>query len=198
MENISIAKEIADGLRVIFDFNLRNILLYGNHGEVQQYKELIKPGRKIPRNPPLGNQKAEILFSNQSGKISNRRQSNATSVDLVPSCHSSTTSSQSTTSRGSLNPPGVNPTSPQAIKVLRELHKWKLVPDNIYEETSKKPMESLIYGPIHLLRLFVKLPEIVGKMSLPVKTKKSLVKFMESVVDYFQNHQDLFDNDDMV
>ena len=36
-DSINIAKEIADGLRTIFDFNLRAILLYGNHGEVQQY-----------------------------------------------------------------------------------------------------------------------------------------------------------------
>ena len=41
-DSINIAKEIADGLRTIFDFNLRAILLYGNHGEVQQYDKGCK------------------------------------------------------------------------------------------------------------------------------------------------------------
>ena len=43
LDSINIAKEIADGLRVIFDFNLRAILLYGSHGEVKQYNEVMKP-----------------------------------------------------------------------------------------------------------------------------------------------------------
>ena len=46
-DSINIAKEIADGLRTIFDFNLRAILLYGNHGEVQQYNEIMTPGMII-------------------------------------------------------------------------------------------------------------------------------------------------------
>ena len=114
----------------------------------------------------------------------------------MPSSRSSTTSSQ-TSSRASssagLNPPAASPTSPQAIKVLRELQEWRLVPDSMYEDKSKKPIESIVYGPIFLLRLFVKLPEIVGKMTMPNKTKKLVVKYMDTVIDYLQSHQDLFD-----
>ena len=43
-DSISIAKEIADGLRIIFDFNLSSILLYRNHGEAKQYNEVMKAG----------------------------------------------------------------------------------------------------------------------------------------------------------
>ena len=82
---------------------------------------------------------------------------------------------------------------PQAIQVLRDLQEWKLVPDSLYQDTSKKPLESLIYGPIHLLRLFVKLPEIIGLMStMPVKKKKLVLKYMDSVLEYLQSHQDFF------
>ena len=49
MTNINLAKEIADGLRVMFDFNLRSVLLYGSHGEVKQYNEVMKPG-KLKKN----------------------------------------------------------------------------------------------------------------------------------------------------
>ena len=82
---------------------------------------------------------------------------------------------------------------PQAIQVLRDLQEWRLVPDNLYQDTSKKPLESLIYGPIHLLRLFVKLPEIIGLMNtMPVKKKKLVLKYMDSVLEYLQSHQDFF------
>ncbi len=50
----------------------------------------------------------------------------------------------------------------------------------------------MVYGPIHLLRLFVKLPEILSKMDMPVKTKKLVVKYMDSVLEYLRNHPDLF------
>jgi hypothetical protein len=67
-----------------------------------------------------------------------------------------------------------------------------LVPDTFYEEQNKKPMASLVYGPIHFLRLCVKLPDILAKMSLPVKTRKLVVKYMDTVLDYLQSHQDIF------
>ena len=112
------------------------------------------------------------------------------------SSQSSTTSSQSTvpcSNPRSLNPPAASPTTPQAIQVLRDLQEWRLVPDSIYRESAKKPLESLVYGPIHLLRLFVKLPEIMGMMnSMPVKKKKLVLKYMDSVLEYLQSHQDFF------
>lgn len=182
MTNINLSKEIADGLRIIFDFNLRSILLYGSHGESKQYAEVMKPGR-VQKRPPFS-----TLKPHQS-----RRQS----LDVMPvSSHSSTTSSQSVSSVTSnptgLNPPAASPTSPQAIQVLRDLQEWRLLPDHLYEDRSKQPLESMVYGPIYLLRLFVKLPEVIGKMNMPVKTKKLVIKYMDSVVDYMQRHQDIF------
>ena len=96
---------------------------------------------------------------------SSRRQSINTTMESAAgiSSKSSTTSSQSTVPGSnpgsSLNPPAASPTTPQAIQVLRDLQEWRLVPDSIYRDSAKKPLESLVYGPIHLLRLFVKLPE---------------------------------------
>ena len=64
LDSINIAKEIADGLRVIFDFNLRAILLYGSHGEVKQYNEVMKPGKVQKRTLILPH-----LPSTSSGKL---------------------------------------------------------------------------------------------------------------------------------
>ncbi len=47
-QNINMAKEFVDGLRVIFDFNLKSILLYGGScGESKQYNDLMKPGKHL-------------------------------------------------------------------------------------------------------------------------------------------------------
>ena len=66
LDSINIAKEIADGLRVIFDFNLRAILLYGSHGEVKQYNEVMKPGKVQKRtsiSPHLPSTSSEKFLS---------------------------------------------------------------------------------------------------------------------------------------
>ena len=188
LDSINIAKEIADGLRVIFDFNLSTILLYRNHGEAKQYNEVMKPGRVLQKRlrPP-----ASTASENLSSKsfLSRRR-----STSDLPSmnCESESTSSSTSDFKSHECTSAAPPTSPQAIQLLRELQDWRLVPDAIYENKQKKPLESMIYGPIHFLRLFVKLPDILGKMAMPVKTKKLVVKYMDSVLDYLQTHQDLF------
>jgi len=170
--------------------------LYGNHGEVQQYNEVMTPG-KIPQRTLITQPTLHLTkLQSTSSSARNRRQSSTTVEPLAASSQSSTTSSQSTTpssNLSSLNPPAASPTTPQAIQVLRDLQEWRLVPDSLYKDTSKKPLESLVYGPIHLLRLFVKLPEIIGLMNtMPVKKKKLVLKYMDSVLEYLQSHQDFF------
>ena len=73
---------------------------------------------------------------------------------------------------------------------MRSVESWKLVPQSLY--LKNPPLPSLVYGPIHLLRLFVKMPEILGRMPLPPKTCKLIVKYMDAVLEYFEGHQDLF------
>ena len=41
---------------------------------------------------------------------------------------------------------------------------------------------SLIYGPQHLLRLFVKLPEILGRMKLDEARLSRLLKFIQGFI----------------
>ena len=105
----------------------------------------------------------------------------------------STNSRSTATNRTSLLMPPVaasSPSTPAANKVMRSVDSWKLVPQAVYLESP--PIPSLIYGPIHLLRLFVKMPEILGRMNLPPKTCKMIVKYMDAVLEYFEAHPDLF------
>merc|ERR1711860_104703 len=104
-DSINLAKEIADTLRIIFDFNLKAILLYGSHGETKQYHEVMKPGKVQKRItvPTTIEVEQPICYHPNDGNASSR---------------SSTTSGRSSATP-SLNPPSASPTSPQSIKVLR-------------------------------------------------------------------------------
>nr|XP_021485024.1 male-specific lethal 3 homolog isoform X3 [Meriones unguiculatus] len=67
---------------------------------------------------------------------------------------------------------------------INEVLSWKLVPDN-YPPGEQPPPPSYIYGAQHLLRLFVKLPEILGKMSFSEKNLKALLKHFDLFLRYF-------------
>ena len=80
LESIDLAKEIVDGLRVIFDFNLLGILLYGSHGEVKQYNEVMKPG-KVQKQRTLitkPNLRIPTKIMMPPASVRNRRQSSTT------------------------------------------------------------------------------------------------------------------------
>ncbi|XP_068124455.1 MSL complex subunit 3 isoform X4 [Hyperolius riggenbachi] len=69
---------------------------------------------------------------------------------------------------------------------------WKLMPEN-YPQSDQPPPPSYIYGSQHLLRLFVKLPEIMGKMFFAEKNLKVLVKHFELFLRFLaEYHEDFF------
>ncbi|XP_063084954.1 male-specific lethal 3 homolog [Cavia porcellus] len=69
---------------------------------------------------------------------------------------------------------------------------WKLVPDS-YPPSDQPPPPSYIYGAQHLLRLFIKLPEILGKVSFAEKTLKALLKHLDLFLRFLaEYHADLF------
>ena len=89
---------------------------------------------------------------------------------------------------------------------MRSLHEWQLVPRIDSESNLKSSntdnsnqrqkdceiLPSLIYGPIHLLRLFVKMPEILGRMKIPQKRSKIIIKYVDSLLKYLESQPDLF------
>ena len=68
-------------------------------------------------------------------------------------------------------------------KEINEVLSWKLVPDS-YPPGDQPPPPSYIYGAQHLLRLFVKLPEILGKISFSEKNLKALLKHFDLLLRY--------------
>uniref|UniRef100_A0A3Q1I1L4 MSL complex subunit 3 n=1 Tax=Acanthochromis polyacanthus TaxID=80966 RepID=A0A3Q1I1L4_9TELE len=75
---------------------------------------------------------------------------------------------------------------------LNEVLSWKLTPDN-YPLTDQPPPPSYLYGAQHLLRLFVKLPEILGKMQIPERNLRALIKHLELFLRFLAEfHEDFF------
>ncbi|XP_049624141.1 male-specific lethal 3 homolog [Suncus etruscus] len=74
---------------------------------------------------------------------------------------------------------------------VNEVLAWKLVPES-YPPSDQPPPASFIYGAHHLLRLFVKLPEILGKMSLSEKNLKALLKHLDLFLRFLAEYHDDF------
>ncbi|KAM9319322.1 MSL complex subunit 3 isoform 1-T1 [Gastrophryne carolinensis] len=75
---------------------------------------------------------------------------------------------------------------------LNEVLSWKLMPE-MYPQSDQPPPPSYIYGSQHLLRLFVKLPEIIGKMFFVEKNVKVLLKHFELFLRFLaEYHEDFF------
>ncbi|XP_030057459.1 MSL complex subunit 3 isoform X2 [Microcaecilia unicolor] len=74
---------------------------------------------------------------------------------------------------------------------LNEVLSWKLMPEN-YPQSDQPPPPSYIYGSQHLLRLFVKLPEIMGKMYFSDKNLKALLKHFELFLRFLAEYHDEF------
>ncbi|XP_029651036.2 male-specific lethal 3 homolog isoform X1 [Octopus sinensis] len=74
---------------------------------------------------------------------------------------------------------------------IDEIFTWRLLPQSFYSQCPPQP--SIICGPQQLLRLFVKLPEVLGKMDLPELKLGILLGYLENFLEYMAaRHEDLF------
>lgn len=73
---------------------------------------------------------------------------------------------------------------------LNNIWKWRMLPAEYVPEVVPP---SLIFGAQHLLRLFVKLPEILGRMRIEEKRLTMLLKFITGFLDFLVTYEkDLF------
>ncbi|XP_076034309.1 MSL complex subunit 3B-like isoform X2 [Oratosquilla oratoria] len=137
------------------------------------------PRRQLRSNRPLSGDSAG----------STEREKNVSNVGSLTSesGRSTPTTTTSGVSGGMLN------SDATITKALHTLHPylsdWTLLP----EENRQPPPPVLLYGPMHLLRLFVKLPEILFKMNTTEKKKKVILKHLDLFLEYVVDHSsDLF------
>ncbi len=65
-DSVNIAKEVADGLRVTFDFSLKTSLLYRKQGEADQHASLMRNGHSaVLSRPRLNDEVRSQIDSNK-------------------------------------------------------------------------------------------------------------------------------------
>lgn len=64
---------------------------------------------------------------------------------------------------------------------------WSLLPNEIRLQNPITP--SQIYGPMHLLRMFVKLPDLLKKMNMKEVQIQIIIKFVHHCLQYLVDHQ---------
>jgi len=211
--SINICKEVAEGVRIIIDFQLENILLYPNEEEQCSSSKNLRPHMEnierqvMSADPPqtssvtvtkrssTSSRKHALSESHSEAEGGKKRVRTSVGKDdaLVPGSVGSASSGTATPTM-SLPTPGSGITSyPQSNKshaILGQVYSWKLVPETLYFENPVPP--SLVYGGIHLTRLMVKLPEILAKMKFSVKSCRNITKYLEYLVEFLSNQQDIF------
>uniref|UniRef100_T1J3G3 Protein male-specific lethal-3 n=1 Tax=Strigamia maritima TaxID=126957 RepID=T1J3G3_STRMM len=79
----------------------------------------------------------------------------------------------------------------------QEALNWSLLPSSVYD--NEIPSPSLIYGAHHLLRLFVKLPELLSRSNMPPKKLRLLGKHLQAFLRYLDDkREELFHESDYV
>ncbi|ELU01709.1 hypothetical protein CAPTEDRAFT_223835 [Capitella teleta] len=78
------------------------------------------------------------------------------------------------------------PSAPLGEKeaAVDEIFSWNLLPKDLKSTTF---MPSTVYGPQHLLRLFVKLPGLLADMRIPSSKQENLTKHLQLFLDYLSN-----------
>ncbi|PNF27680.1 hypothetical protein B7P43_G14592 [Cryptotermes secundus] len=80
--------------------------------------------------------------------------------------------------------------SPKHTTLLSQILAWQLVPQSLYSEVPVAP--SLMYGAIHLARLFVKLPDLLYATNMPERKLKVLLRHLDMFLGYMEEHQEWF------
>ena len=198
LNHINICKEVAEGVRIIIDFQLGNILLYRKEEEQFAKSSELKPvidNSSISRLSPVENvtnagRKHGASESdggdNASGMTNGKKRTRLSTVSSNKD-EAGPGASIGSASSGTMTPTlphhglGHNSAYPQSSKsyiILDQLGSWKLVPDTLYLETPVPP--SLIYGGIYLARLMVKIPKVIAKMRFSSKNAKKIIKYLFS------------------
>jgi male-specific lethal 3 len=208
--DIDLCKEVADGLRIITDFNLGKLLLYPSERlQFQQSHSLRPPAVEreaacalpapVTAEEPGVREQGNLAGPGQVRKRKTTGRSvgggpeDVAGPGAVAASAGSTSSGTGTPTLG-LAGGSHYPSSSKSHKVLAEhVHSWKIVPESLYFE---EPVpSSLVYGGIHLARLLVRLPEVMARMKFRLASAKNLHKYLENLESFLAAQPDIFVED---
>lgn len=230
LTDINLCREVADGLRVYFDFTLQKLLLYRQEREqntsimlaslnmepVEVKEETLEitdvsikeeiEDTEYAHLPPFQEQEPEIENSNKPVNQVKRklRSCRVSSVEEPRQLRSheetkqdqgNLSSSMASTSSRCSSPRGVTLRMPVVVPahigtLLQESKGWRLIPESAKFKGIRNPC--LIYGAVHFVRLFVKLPELLQNSDIADKKLKVVLKYLDMVLSYLELHREWF------
>ncbi len=170
---------------------------------IEVIKVLEKPSPPPPPQPPKGRKPRTTAAMLQ------RRRDSATgiiTIDLTghrfaaEAASSSRLSSRDSTTSGRSTPSVSDPIvavpaaslSARATQIVDSANSWRLLPPSASLRV-RDPIASVVCGPVYLLRLCCRLPEILGKMGMKERKTRLVVKFLDALLDYLDEQRaDLF------
>ena len=182
---INVCKEVIEGLRVMLDFYTEKILLYDAAERLSLKRALSKNYSPAQMEKMLDSKWIPVLNNvNKETKPANsgsgKRYHRGTSEE--PFRGTSHCSSNSGRSTPTLSNAFSTAFSSSSVELPPDIDNWRL-----FEGANlTTPVASLICSPIFILRLFVKLPEILGKMNMPEKRVKMLLKYFEELLQFLE------------
>ncbi|XP_053974947.1 male-specific lethal 3 homolog isoform X2 [Hylaeus anthracinus] len=220
VNEINICREVADGLRIYFDFTLHDLLLYRQEREqycsikssflytehsalvkeepVENSEVLVKEeyeDTEYAHLPPFQEHDPEVDGASKTLTNSKRRlrSCRVSSIDENRQLRSYDEVKQDTGNMSS--PRGITlripvVTSAQVSALLQQSNKWRLMPESSKSEDLLSP--STYYGAIHLTRLFVRLPDLLQSADIPNKKLKILLKYLDMFLSYLEMHREWF------
>ncbi|XP_039288233.1 male-specific lethal 3 homolog isoform X2 [Nilaparvata lugens] len=205
--NINLCKEVADGLRIYFDFTLRDFLLYNL--EREQCNQMffnfkIEPNSETCSSPVKQEEVENGIFVNagsgspvyscdkEASDGGGRRKSlrshrfeltNGTTPKSAPLIKEEHVDSTQSLVANSAPPARQEP-------FITQIMEWKLIPPNVLNKLPLTP--SQVYGATHLSRLFVKLPELMPS-GMAEKKLDVCLRHFSSILKYLEAHPEWFD-----
>ncbi|CAG9836914.1 unnamed protein product [Diabrotica balteata] len=197
--NLAICREVLDGLRIYFDFTLSDLLLYKQEvGQIaikQAVSQLDNGDVKMELksedlNSNLNNGTYLTENGNDTDKITARRrtlrsnrsdsQANGNASPRENNCNNNTPKPASS----------VTSSNSDIAGPLSKTLTWKILPDHVYHQ--QPPAPCLVYGATHLLRLFVKLPDLLTSTNIPDEKLKVLLRHFDKIIGYLNEHTDWY------
>ncbi|KAH9631994.1 hypothetical protein HF086_016554 [Spodoptera exigua] len=178
---LNLVREVADGLRVYFDFILRGHLLYKQ--ELAQYHEIC--GRFIDE---LRSHKSVVSQSENEEPTPSTSTGEPRLFETMSSSVGSSGSSLSECwARPTQSTPAPTTTRTPLSLLFDKVSKWQIIPR---EGTEHLPCR--VYGAIHLARLFVKLPDFLNATQMPDFKLKLILKHIDMFVQFLDEHSEWF------
>ncbi|XP_058058879.1 protein male-specific lethal-3 [Anopheles bellator] len=219
--NVELCKEVADGLRLYFDFTLVDYLLYPQEkGQAQlvlaeenlsnftyiasqnlslDMLESPTADMQPPSEHPDPSNAASLAEERRHRRLrSHKNEENEFVLDFAALQQGTVSGRQPTAARGNLSPFGTSlnilrSILPQNVTISREA---KEILDDVFRWRilpSNAPAEpSMIYGAIHLARLIVKLPEFLSATAMMDEKLKLLLKFLDTFAEFIEAHDEWF------